>query len=221
MMRLERLRGRIGRLELEADFSVSPGERLALVGPSGCGKTTVLRWIAGLRRPEEGRIFLGEEELTKLRPEERGVGVVFQDQALLPHLNVLENTVLGLALRGMPRFERNARGVEYLARAGLAGREADSVERLSGGERQRVALARALVWKPRVLLLDEPFTGLDAGLKADQAHWILELHRLTPVPLIVVTHDPAEVALMATRRIEVLRGPGERSRFTDGRPSKG
>ena len=147
------------------DLIVRDGEILTLLGPSGCGKTTTLRCIAGFIVPDEGRIFLGEEEVTRLPPEKRDIGFVFQNYALWPHMTVFQNLAFGLQLRHTPREEIRQRVREVLSLVRLSGMEDRYPRQLSGGQQQRVALARALVLRPRVLLLDEPLSNLDAKLR--------------------------------------------------------
>ncbi|HTL11519.1 MAG TPA: ATP-binding cassette domain-containing protein, partial [Bdellovibrionota bacterium] len=165
----EGLAGTVGPRRVAVTFEVAPGERLAITGPSGSGKTTVLRWLAGLRRPEAGRVILDGVDITDRAPERRRMGLVFQEDTLLPHLNVLDNASMGLRLQGVGAIERKGLALEWLGRVGLADRARDRVGVLSGGERRRVALVRALVWNPGAILLDEPFNGLDAPLKKDLA----------------------------------------------------
>ncbi len=194
---------------LRAQFYVQPGERLVLWGPSGSGKSTLLRVIAGLEtygQKKHGRILLGEKDLTRLPPQSRNVGFVFQDQVLFPHLSVLENTVFGLKMRGVSKDAREAEARSWLDRVGLAKRAHSSVDVLSVGERQRVAFIRALIWKPQLILLDEPFSALDPALRATMRNELLELHRLSQAPLILVTHDQADVDTIAQVQIELKLG---------------
>ncbi len=190
-------------LELRADFAVAGGERAALLGSSGSGKTTLLRLLAGLDRADSGRILLDGREITALAPEKRDIGVIFQEQALFPALDVLDNVTFGLRMRGVQAGEREAQGMEWLERVGLASKARSNVNVLSGGERQRVAFARAVSWKPRALLLDEPFSALDPSLRSALRQELLRLHSLWPVPLLLVTHDEADVAELATRRLRI------------------
>src|SRR5690606_19013911 len=141
-----------------ASLSVRPGEILCLLGPSGCGKTTLLRLVAGLETVQAGRILIDGVDVTRSPPEKRGIGLVFQDFALFPHLSVLDNVAFGIA-------GDRARAVEMLRRLGMADYAAAYPHTLSGGQQQRVALARALAPQPHVMLLDEPFSGLDTGLR--------------------------------------------------------
>ncbi len=207
---VEWLARRMPDFALEASFTLAPGERAALAGRSGSGKTTLLRLLAGLDEADSGRVRLGDRELTRLPARERGIGFVFQDQALFPALDVLENVAFALRMRGAGREERAREAMPWLERLGLASRARADVSILSGGERQRVALARALVWKPRLLLLDEPFSALDAETRAAARRELVELHRLCPAPLILVTHDEGDLEAVATVRLSVRSEGGLR-----------
>ncbi len=186
------------------DLHIETGETLVLLGPSGCGKTTLLRLIAGLETPDKGGAILFDgEDVTPKPIEARGVGMVFQSYALFPHMNVIENVAYGLRVRGVAKAERlkEAQAHLDLCRIGdLAGR---AITDLSGGQRQRVALARALVVKPRILLLDEPLTALDANLREALRAEINDLLRALAITSVYVTHDQAE-AMMLGDRIAVL-----------------
>lgn len=204
-LRVEELSRNYGDFRLVADFSVAAGERAGLAGPSGSGKTTLLRLIAGLDRPDRGSIRLGGVELSGLAPHRREIGVVFQDPTLFPSMDLLENAAFGLRMRGMAQEEREAQVMPWLEKLGLAHRAHAPVGQLSGGEAQRVAFIRALVWKPRLLLLDEPFSALDRELRKTLRRELLELHAEDPVPLLVVSHDSEDLEALATfeLRLEV------------------
>jgi molybdate transport system ATP-binding protein len=182
----------------------------ALFGPSGCGKTTTLRCLAGLDRPDEGVIRLGGETWFDasarvcLRPQRRGVGFLFQDYALFPHLTAGGNVEFGLA--GMPRGERRRLAAETLERLGVAGLDGRYPHQLSGGEQQRVALARVLVCRPRLLLLDEPLTALDAPTRETLRPGLRELLGTIGVPVVLVTHDRTEAAALADHVVILDRG---------------
>ena len=203
------------RALLPTDLDVRAGETLALLGPSGCGKTTCLRIIAGLALPDAGgRVRFGDEDVTALPIERRQVGMVFQSYALFPNLDVAGNVGYGLRIRGMPRPEREARVAELLAMMRIPDLGARRIEQLSGGQRQRVALARALAIRPRVLLLDEPLTALDAKLRDALRLELAALLRELSVTTVFVTHDQAEamalgdrVAVMRAGRIEQVASP--------------
>ncbi|ADB51880.1 ABC transporter ATP-binding protein [Conexibacter woesei] len=204
------LRTRIGTLDLDVALDVPAGRCVALAGPSGAGKTTVLRAVAGLVRPERGQIACGEETwLDSARgidvaPERRGCGYVFQDYALFGHMSAWRNVAYGLG--HLPRGERRGRAHALLERFGIAGALADArPAQLSGGERQRVALARALGPRPRVLLLDEPLSALDARTRASAGRELARLLGELDVPALLVTHDFAEAALLGDE-VAVLDG---------------
>lgn len=210
-LRVQQIRKSWPGFELRADFEVSPGERVAILGRSGSGKTSLLRILAGLEplgRKATGRIWLGNEDLTELPPEKRQIGVVFQEQALFPALDLVDNATFGLLVRGVGRADRQRQVEPWLQRVGLMAHLRTPVDRLSGGERQRLAWVRALVWKPRLLLLDEPFSALDPELRGSLRRQLLEVHALWPVPLLLVTHDEADAQALATGRIAVVEESG-------------
>ena len=188
-------------------FGVADGEVLALLGPSGCGKTTALRMLAGFETLDAGRVSLAGRLLagdgTHVPPERREIGFVFQDHALFPHLSVADNVAFGL--RGSRRAAREARVAEVLALVGMTGFEARLPHALSGGQQQRVALARALAPRPRLLLLDEPFSGLDAFLRAEMRRSVRDILRAEGTTAVFVTHDQEEALEMADR-VAVMQG---------------
>lgn len=186
-------------LSLELSLDVATGELLTLLGPSGCGKTTTLRLVAGFLAPERGRVLVDGRDVTLLPPEERGVGIVFQDYALFPHMSVAANVAFGPRMQRWPRPEAKARVEELLALVGLAGFGGRRVEELSGGEQQRVALARALAPRPRVLLLDEPLSALDRGLREGLRREIRRIQRDLGITTVYVTHDQEEALALADR----------------------
>ncbi|MCH7960461.1 MAG: ABC transporter ATP-binding protein [Candidatus Hydrogenedentes bacterium] len=183
------------------DFELYPGEILALLGPSGCGKTTTLRAIAGFEHIEQGRITLNGTVLadknTHVPPEHRDIGIVFQEFALFPHLNVLKNVAFGL--KGMSRKEKNIQAHGALDTVGMKGLCQRNPHELSGGQQQRVALARSLAPGPRIILLDEPFSNLDAGLRAEMRAEVREILKRTGMTAILVTHDREEALTFADR----------------------
>jgi len=199
-----------GSLELDAALAVGAGECLALVGPSGAGKSTLLRILAGLIRPDSGCVelggetWLGDGRATAVPAERRRVGFVFQDYALFPRMSAWRNVAYGI--RAGSRSERRSRALGLLERFGMAERADARPAELSGGERQRVALARALATDPRLLLLDEPLSALDARTRAVASAELAELLRSTDIPAVIVTHDFAEAALLAGRVAVLDRG---------------
>ncbi len=178
-------------------LSLGEGELMALLGPSGCGKTTTLRMIGGFETPDEGRITLAGRDITHLPPEARGIGFVFQDYALFPHLDVLENVKFGL--RGMNRAQADARAREMLRLVGLAELERRRPHQLSGGQQQRVALARSLAVAPKLILLDEPFSNLDAKMRVETRQEVRRLLKSSASAGILVTHDQEEALALADR----------------------
>jgi putative spermidine/putrescine transport system ATP-binding protein len=190
----------------DVNFTVPAGEVAALLGPSGCGKSTVLRAIAGLIRPDRGAIALGGGDLTRLPARARGIGMVFQNYALFPHLTVAENIAYPLACQRVRRAERQARVAQLLATMRLEGFGARLPRVLSGGQQQRVAVARALAARPSLLLLDEPFGALDRALRFDVQVEMLRLQRALGITTLLVTHDQEEAQSLASRLILMNRG---------------
>ena len=197
------------------DLEIAAGETIVLLGPSGCGKTTTLRIIAGLESPDAGgRVQFGDQDVTEVPIEKRNVGMVFQSYALFPNMTVAGNVEYGLKVRGMPAAERTARVREMLAMMRIEPLAARRIDQLSGGQRQRVALARAIAPRPRVLLLDEPLTALDAKLREDLRLEIDRLLRSLSITTVYVTHDQAEamalgdrIAVMSHGRIAQIGSP--------------
>lgn len=179
------------------DLRVAAGETVALLGASGSGKSTLLKIVAGLEAPERGQVWLDGREITALPPERRGFALMFQDFALFPHLNVQDNVAFGLVEQGVRQAEARQRARDMLGRFGLAGHATGRVWTLSGGEQQRVALARALITRPRVLLLDEPFSALDADLREQLRSEFRARIAEAGMAAILVTHDEAEAHAMA------------------------
>jgi putative spermidine/putrescine transport system ATP-binding protein len=183
----------------DLDLEIARGELLALLGPSGCGKTTTMRAIAGLLTPVSGRIRLDGIDITRLPANKRRVGLVFQSYALFPHLTVFENVAFGLRLRGLRGSELAGRVETGLRSVGLAGFASRRTTELSGGQQQRVALARSMVMEPKVLLLDEPLSNLDARLRLEMRSELLRVQKETGVTMIFVTHDQGEALALADR----------------------
>ena len=189
-------------------LDVEPGEIICVLGQSGCGKSTLLRVAAGLENPHSGIVSIDGNVMsgpgTFVHPEQRGVGLMFQDYALFPHLTILENVVFGL--HGLSRPDATTEGLSALARVGMKDYAASYPHMLSGGEQQRVALARAIVPRPGILLMDEPFSGLDRRLRDRVRDETLTLLRETRATCMIVTHDPEEAMRMADRIVLMRRG---------------
>ena len=180
-------------------ISVAKGEFVSLLGPSGCGKTTLLRCVAGLLRPDAGRITVAGQDITTLPAHKRNVGVVFQNYALFPHMTVAENVAYPLEVRGMGRSEREdrvRRALEMVKMAGFGGRRP---AQLSGGQQQRIALARALVFEPELVLMDEPLGALDKQLREHMQFEITRLSHQLGLTVVYVTHDQSEALTMSDR----------------------
>ena len=190
----------------DVSFTVYPGEIFALLGPSGCGKTTTLRLIAGFEKADTGRISMAERTLadsnTHVPPESRGIGFVFQDYALFPHKNVLDNVAFGL--RKVPKKQRQERAFEVLEMVGMTNLHSRLPHHLSGGEQQRVALARAIIARPKLLLLDEPFSSLDPGLRQSTREEVRSLLKAEGISAVLVTHAQEE-ALSFSERLGVMK----------------
>jgi ABC-type sugar transport system ATPase subunit len=205
------------------DLKVQSGERFVIVGPSGSGKTTLLRLIAGLESLSEGEIWIDGQPVQNVSPRDRGVGMVFQQPAIYPHLTVRQNLAFGLKARGVGRDELETRVKEVAGWLDLASLLDRKPKALSGGERQRVAIGRVVVTRPKVLLMDEPFSSLDAPLRASTREILLDVHQRMGGTLILVTHDQNE-AMAIGDRVAVLRcgtfeGMGEPNELYDHPPS--
>ncbi|MGN1343028.1 MAG: ABC transporter ATP-binding protein [Traorella sp.] len=172
--------------------TIESGELIALLGPSGCGKSTMLNMISGILPVSEGKIFFDDEDVTDLSPEKRGVGLVFQNYALYPHMSVLENICFPLEIKKVPKQERIARAKEMAKLVHVDGMLDRKPGQMSGGQQQRVAIARALVKEPRILLLDEPLSNLDARLRIEMREEIRRIQQETGVTTVFVTHDQEE-----------------------------
>jgi spermidine/putrescine ABC transporter ATP-binding subunit len=187
----------------DVELDIAKGEFFTLLGPSGCGKTTTLRIIAGFEYPDSGQVFFDEEDVTYTKPYERGTAMVFQNYALWPHMSVFDNVAYGLKVRKLPKEEIRRRVLEVLDLVGLRGLEDRYPLQLSGGQQQRVALARALVVEPKVLLLDEPLSNLDAKLRIRMREEIKKIQRTLNITTIYVTHDQEE-AMSISDRVAVM-----------------
>jgi putative spermidine/putrescine transport system ATP-binding protein len=217
-VRLDGLTRRYGAvLALDAlDLEIASGEFLALLGPSGCGKTTALRAIAGFDQPDEGRVLLDERDITGVPASKRDMGMVFQAYSLFPNLTVAENVAFGLRVRRRSAAEQKQRAAELLELVGLADRGPRYPHQLSGGQQQRVALARALAVAPKVLLLDEPLSALDAQVRVQLREEIRRIQLDLGITTVFVTHDQAEalsvadrVGVMRAGRLEQIAAPDE------------
>jgi putative spermidine/putrescine transport system ATP-binding protein len=200
----------------DLDLDIRKGELIALLGPSGCGKTTTMRAIAGLMAPQSGYILIDAQDVTRVPANKRGIGLVFQSYALFPHLSAFENVAFGLRLKKLANSDITKRvdqGLETVGLAHLAKRKPDD---MSGGQQQRLSLARSLVMEPKVLLLDEPLSNLDARLRLDMRLELQRVQRETGITMVFVTHDQAEALALADRivlmkdgKIEQLGTPDE------------
>lgn len=205
ILALEGIEKRFGTTITAAGLSIDfhCGEFFTLLGPSGSGKSTILRIIAGLEQPDNGRVLLEGRDITALSPWQRGLGMVFQQYANFPHMNVAENVAYGLRRKKMQATDKDARVEELLSLVGLEGFQKRAVTKLSGGEQQRVAIARALAPHPKILLLDEPLSALDEKIRREMQEELRRIHQTTGTTFIYVTHDQEE-ALTMSDRIAVL-----------------
>jgi len=186
------------------NLSIRPGEFVALLGPSGCGKTTALRALSGLESINEGRILIDGEDVASVPTNKRDIGMVFQSYSLFPHMTAIENVEFGLRMRGVSAGERRGRAAEALEMVGLDKHSSRYAHQMSGGQQQRVALARALVTRPRVLLLDEPLSALDAKVRVQLRDQIRRIQTDLGITTVFVTHDQEE-ALAVADRVAVMR----------------
>ncbi|MFT3877199.1 MAG: ABC transporter ATP-binding protein [Propioniciclava sp.] len=204
---------RFGDLVAVDDISldIEPGKLTTLLGPSGCGKTTSLRMLAGFNRPTSGQILINGEECTKLPPEKRGLGMVFQQYALFPHMTVRDNVAYGLKLRKVPLSERHRQADEALELVGLSAHADKRPRQMSGGQQQRVALARAIAIRPRLLLLDEPLSALDARLRVEMRAEIRRIQAETGLCVVLVTHDQDEALELSDQMVVMHAGKIEQA----------
>jgi putative spermidine/putrescine transport system ATP-binding protein len=193
------------RVVKDFNLGIEKGEFVSLLGPSGCGKTTVLRMVAGFETPTSGGIRIDGQDVTGQRTNQRAIGMMFQAYALFPNMTVADNVAFGLKVKGVPREERDARVAEMLKLIGLPDKGGSYPFQLSGGQQQRVALARALAPRPRVLLLDEPLSALDAKVRVSLRNEIRDIQRELGITTIFVTHDQEE-AMSISDRIVVMNG---------------
>jgi len=208
MLELRHIHQRYANLPLLQDINlqVAAGDIVALLGPSGSGKSTLLNIVAGLQAADAGSVWWDGQDITHLAPERRRFALMFQDFALFPHLNVLDNVAFGLVEQKVPKSEARNRALQMLGVFGLTELARRRVWNLSGGEQQRVALARALITEPRVLLLDEPFSALDADLRVALRQEFRSRIQAAGMVTLLVTHDEAEAREMADRSVRLLAG---------------
>ncbi|OIP22934.1 MAG: ABC transporter [Comamonadaceae bacterium CG_4_9_14_0_8_um_filter_60_18] len=208
MLKLRHIYHRYGDQLLLQDVSlqVQAGEIVALLGPSGSGKSTLLAIAAGLQRPDAGSVWFDGVDISAVPPERRGFALMFQDFALFPHLNVLDNVAFGLIEQRLAKKEARAQAIHMLEVFGLTALALRKVWNLSGGEQQRVALARALITHPHVLLLDEPFSALDADLRVALRDEFRSRIREAGMATLLVTHDATEASAMADRAVRLVAG---------------
>ena len=204
MLEIKELHRNYDDFVLRVSFSLGKGELVSILGPNGSGKTTILRMIAGFESPDSGSIFLEGRNITRLAPERRGIGLLFQDFGLFPHMDVFGNVAYGLKIRRESKERIRREVATRLSLVGLEGFAARRVQTLSGGEQQRVALARALVTNPGVLLLDEPFAAIDTPLRRELRRELVKLRERLDISILFVTHSREE-ALSVSDRIVVLR----------------
>jgi len=208
MLELRQIHQRYAHQPLLQDVNlhVAAGEIVALLGPSGSGKSTLLNIVAGLQVADAGSVWFHGQDITRLPPEQRRFALMFQDFALFPHLNVQDNVAFGLVEQGLPRRQARAQALQMLRVFGLTELAQRRVWHLSGGEQQRVALARALITQPRALLLDEPFSALDADLRVALRHEFRTRIQAAGMATLLVTHDEAEARDMADRAVRLVHG---------------
>ena len=187
-------------------LDIRAGDFFVLLGPSGCGKTTLLRMIAGFEMPTEGQIIIDGQDMSLVPPNKRPVNMVFQSYAVFPHMNVTDNVGYGLRISGISKAETRDRVAEALELVKLGGFEDRMPDQMSGGQRQRVALARSLVMRPKVLLLDEPLSALDAKLRAQMQFELADLQDKVGITFVTVTHDQDEALSMASRVAVINKG---------------
>lgn len=188
------------------NIEVHSGELLSILGPSGCGKTTILKIIGAIIEPDIGKLVFDGEDITKVPSEKRKFAMVSQSPLLFPNMNVLENVEFGLKMQGIKKNERVIEAMNILSKMGLEGFDKRSSSQLSGGQSQRVSIARALVTKPRVLLMDEPFSSLNEELRDEMRKLIYDIHREKDIIVIFVTHDRNEAEMLSDRIITMDDG---------------
>lgn len=190
----------------DLELNIASGEFITLLGPSGCGKSTLLRCMAGLSRPDQGALFMAGEEITHLPPQKRGIGMVFQSYALFPNMTVQQNIAFGLRMQGLSLSKQHLAVKEIIELVELTGKELAMPDELSGGQKQRVALARALVVRPRLLLLDEPLSALDARIRRHLREQIRAIQQRLGLTTVFVTHDQEEALTLSDRIVLMHEG---------------
>ena len=207
-LNIEQLTVELGGNKILSDLNlnISEGEFVALLGPSGCGKSTLLKAIAGIVPAKAGKISLGDKDITQTAIHKRGTVILFQEMRLFPNMNVEDNIAFPLKMQGMKKAERSKIAGELLEKVQLGGYGKRRIHQLSGGQQQRVALARALAARPKLLLLDEPFSALDEELRQEMRDLVLQLHRDFAMTTILVTHDRNEASAMADRIVNMKYG---------------
>ena len=205
---IENLTKKFGNTVAVDDLSITmeSGKMIALLGPSGCGKTTILNMLSGILPATSGKILFDDQDVTKLPPEKRNIGLVFQNYALYPHMTVLENICFPLEIKKVPKKERIARAKELAELVRISDLLSRKPGELSGGQQQRVAIARALAKEPQVLLLDEPLSNLDAKLRVEMREEILRIQRASNITTVFVTHDQEEASYIADEVILMKKG---------------
>jgi len=208
ILKVKNLNKDFGKVKAVQDvtFEATEGKVLSLLGPSGCGKTTTLRCIAGFENPDRGEIYLDDRKITYVPPEKRGIGMIFQNYALWPHMTVYGNLAFGLQIRKVPKDEITKKIKRVLGMVQLEGYENRYPRQMSGGQQQRIAMARALVFEPEIMLLDEPLSNLDAQLREEMRFEFTELQRKLGITAIYVTHDQAEALVISDKIVILDRG---------------
>ncbi len=205
-LKLEHVKKKFGKFELHVDFSVYENEFVSILGPSGSGKTTTLHIIAGFVKPDSGKVIKSGSDITNLPVNKRNIGIVFQDYALFPYLNVYGNIAFGLKVKHLPKEKIRKSVFEISEKMNISGILNKYPDQISGGEKQRVALARAMVVNPDVLLMDEPLSSLDAKIRAELMEELKNFHKNSGATIIYITHDQNEAMYLSERIILLNNG---------------
>lgn len=208
MLKIEKISVRLGDKQIldNLNLEIQDGEFLSLLGPSGCGKSTLLKAICGFVPLQSGKIYIGEHRIDQLAVHLRNIVMVFQDLRLFPHMVAWENVAFPLKMQKIGKQERKDKAYEWLKLVNLEGLEHRKIYALSGGQQQRVALARAFAARPKILLLDEPFSGLDEDLRREMQHLLMVLHQKHQINIIFVTHDQNEARILSDRIVMMNEG---------------